>query len=90
MTTRLVTFRKIRHPTPGEVIRFHRKRRGLSQADLAYHLGTSPSFLSMLETGSRIPSEFMAHNIETALGITRSHALRRSLSTHPAWIKKTP
>lgn len=45
-----------------------RKKRGLTQAELAKHLGVDPSYISKIEKPGFIPSEKVLANIARALG----------------------
>lgn len=61
-------------PTPdvlaaGGIARL-RERLGMSQADLARAVGISPSYLAMIEDGSREASDPIRHSLARALGVS--------------------
>jgi len=60
----------------GEMLRNARRARGLSQAALAKAVGISPVFVSQIETAQRIPSDRIAKDFATALGLDRQEVLR--------------
>lgn len=53
------------------LLRHHRRRRGLSQLDLALTAGTSARHVSFLETGRSRPSEGMVLRLGATLGLSR-------------------
>lgn len=58
------------HTNFGENLRWWRKRRGLSQLELAGAAGTSQRHLSFLESGRAAPSQQMVLSLATALNIS--------------------
>lgn len=54
----------------GERLRLERKRRGVSQRQLAERVGLSPSLISQIETGRSKPSVSTLYAIVTELGIS--------------------
>lgn len=54
-------------PTP---LRFWRKRRGLTQADLAAHVGASQNFLSDIESGKSRGDVALLRRLADALGVS--------------------
>ncbi|HXF72855.1 MAG TPA: XRE family transcriptional regulator [Actinomycetota bacterium] len=63
----------------GARLREERRRRGISQRDLAHRLGLSPSLISQIETGRSKPSVSTLYAIVTELGIS----LDRLFHPHP-------
>ncbi|NJP53835.1 helix-turn-helix domain-containing protein [Streptomyces sp. SBST2-5] len=59
----------IEQPSFGQRVRELRRARGLSQGDLAGD-GVSPSYVSLVESGRRVPSLKAARTIATRLGTT--------------------
>lgn len=60
----------------GEVIHILRRRKGWTQGQLAYHAGTSPEYISLIENGKREnPSADWLLNIAIALGTTPDYIL---------------
>ena len=57
----------------GERLRWWRKRRGLSQLELAGIAGTSQRHLSFLESGRAAPSQQMVLNLAAALNVSFRH-----------------
>jgi transcriptional regulator with XRE-family HTH domain len=64
--------------TSGQLIRQARKRKGLSQAELAFRAGTRQSAISRLERGDISPS------VETLESLLRVMGERLELSSQPA------
>ncbi len=62
--------------TFGEMLRIARRARKLSQAALAKAVGISPVHVSQIETGQRIPSDRIAKDIATVLGLQWQEVLR--------------
>lgn len=60
----------------GEILRSARRVRGFSQAALAKAVNISPVFVSQIETGQRIPSDRVAKDIATVLGLQWQEVLR--------------
>ncbi len=60
----------------GEMLRNARRARGISQAALAKAAGISPVFVSQIETGQRVPSDRIAKDIATLLGLPWQDMLR--------------
>lgn len=60
----------------GEMLRNARRARGISQAALAKAAGISPVFVSQIETGQRVPSDRIAKDIATLLGLPWQDVLR--------------
>lgn len=60
----------------GEMLRNARRTRGLSQAALAKAVNISAVFVSQIETGQRIPSDRIAKDIATVLGLQWQELLR--------------
>lgn len=58
------------------MLRNARRARGLSQAALAKAVGISPVFVSQIETAQRIPSDRIAKDIATVLGLDWQEMLR--------------
>lgn len=56
-------------------LRSLRTERGLTLREVAERVGTSESYVSMIERGVRKPSPEMATLIGKALGLTEEHAL---------------
>lgn len=54
----------------GERLRIERKRRGVSQRQLAERIGLSPSLISQIETGRSKPSVSTLYAMVTELGIS--------------------
>lgn len=46
----------------------HRRAHGWTQTQLAEKVGTSPAYISQLETGHRNPSTAMIHRLAAAFG----------------------
>ena len=59
---------ELRPPTYASVIRAHRRRLKLTQAELAEKIGIPTNSLTQLETGRRTPSLPMARRIAVAFG----------------------
>jgi transcriptional regulator with XRE-family HTH domain len=57
----------------GEHLRWWRKRRGLSQLELAGVAGTSQRHLSFLESGRAVPSKQMVLSLAAALNVSLRH-----------------
>ena len=55
---------------PGELIREQRKRKGMTQKQLAEAVGVSTPSIRLYELGKRTPSEEMLSQIADALGIS--------------------
>jgi transcriptional regulator with XRE-family HTH domain len=53
----------------GRAIRFARIAKSFSQMDLANIVGTSPSYLSLIESGRKEPSFGMVREIADGLGV---------------------
>ena len=64
-------------PVP-ERIRNRRNRLGMTGADLAKRIGVSPSYVSLIESGAKIPSPSVAEKI--------ARALRDSPDLYHAWV----
>jgi len=62
----------------GQVLREIRTERGLTQGQLAYKAATTPEYISMLETGDRIPSTRLLVRLTNALSTTPDYLLRRA------------
>jgi transcriptional regulator with XRE-family HTH domain len=60
----------------GEVLRRHRKHRGLSQERLAQLSGLDRTFVSLLERGGRQPSLSTLLRVAAALGVRASDLVR--------------
>ena len=60
----------------GEMLRNARRVRGLSQAALAKAVNISAVFVSQIETGQRTPSDRIAKDIATVLGLQWQEVLR--------------
>lgn len=62
----------------------NRRNRGMSQEDLARHLGVTPAYISHIEIGLRIPSDLVCLRLGKALGldprdlVITAHQLRTS------------
>jgi transcriptional regulator with XRE-family HTH domain len=56
-------------PELGDVLRYWRRLRGQSQLDLAAEAGTTPRYVSFVETGRSQPSREMVVRLAVALGI---------------------
>lgn len=63
-------------PAVGALLRAARRRRGLGLKPMAARIGTSHSYLSMLERGLRSPSAAMAQLLVDALGLDGAEASR--------------
>lgn len=57
----------IDHEETGAVVRFARKRAGLSLQQVATRVALSPQYLSNLETGNRPWSQYLYDTIMTAI-----------------------
>lgn len=64
-------------PIP-ERIRNRRNRLGMTGAELAKRIGVSPSYVSLIESGAKIPSASVAENL--------ARALRDSPDLYMAWV----
>lgn len=64
----------------GRNVRDQRRRRGLSQEELAHDAGMKRSYLSDLERGTRNPTVRALGRIATALGIPPEDLLSKSES----------
>ena len=53
----------------GQVIKYHRTNRNLSQVELAEFIGVTNSFISLIECGAREPSLDTLFRIGYAIGI---------------------
>ena len=53
----------------GQNIRRERNLQGLKQDKLSIKAGFYPSYVSLLETASRVPSSYSLHRIAKALGV---------------------
>ena len=53
----------------GKAIRYNRKKKGLSQYELAELTNLSPSYISEIETGKKVPSIDTLLNIADALDV---------------------
>lgn len=73
---------------PGQVIRVRRMQRGLSQADLARHLGKEKSFISMVESGARPLSHDDAGVLASVLDLPEE-LLRLATGGLPEDVEKT-
>jgi len=62
----------------GQVLREIRTERGLTQGQLAYKARTSGEYISMLESGRRIPGTRLLIRLAIALGTTPDYMLRRA------------
>ena len=73
--------------TFGEHLRWWRKRRGLSQLELAGVAGTSQRHLSFLESGRAVPSKQMVLSLAAALNVSlrRKNALLASAGFAAVW-----
>lgn len=60
----------------GEQLREERKRRGISQRELAARLGLSPSLISQIETGRSKPSVSTLYSIVTELRLSLDQLFR--------------
>lgn len=60
----------------GEMLRIARRARKLSQAALAKAVGISAVHVSQIETGQRIPSDRIAKDLATILGLQWQEVLR--------------
>jgi transcriptional regulator with XRE-family HTH domain len=71
----------------GEHLRWWRKRRGLSQLELAGVAGTSQRHLSFLESGRAAPSQQMVLNLAGALNVSlrQQNAFLGSAGFAPIW-----
>jgi len=71
----------------GEHLRWWRKRRGLSQLELAGVAGTSQRHLSFLESGRAAPSQQMVLNLAGALNVSlrQQNAFLGSAGFAPVW-----
>ncbi len=54
----------------GEFLRIVRRRRGLSQKDLAKKIGVAPATLGVVETGKRKPGGELLEKLCSMLGLT--------------------
>lgn len=54
----------------GKNIRRERNLAGLKQDKLSIKAGFYPSYVSMVETASRVPSSYSLHRIAKALGVS--------------------
>ena len=75
------------HLNFGDHLRWWRKRRGLSQLELAGVAGTSQRHLSFLESGRASPSQQMVVSLASALGVSlrQQNALLRSAGYAAIW-----
>jgi transcriptional regulator with XRE-family HTH domain len=78
--------------TFGGYLRWWRKRRGLSQLELAGAAGTSQRHLSFLESGRAAPSPAMVLNLAAALGLSLRHQndLLRAAGFAALWRERAP
>lgn len=60
----------------GQNVRRHRRRRGLSQEQLAFDAGMKRAYLSDLERGTRNPSVRALGRLAEALGVEAGDLLR--------------
>ena len=58
-----------------ENLKLYRKKRGISQTDLAKTLGVGRSTIAMYETGDREPNYETLKNIASVLGVSQSELL---------------
>lgn len=62
--------------TIGERIKKYREKKKISKSELARMINVSPSYITMLENGSKTnPSEDVIFKISIALGVTRQELL---------------
>ena len=61
----------------GEVIQVLRKKRGLSQEELAFESDLHRTYISLLERGKRIPGLKTIFQLAKALGVPPSEIIRR-------------
>ena len=61
----------------GRVLNDVRKKRGLTQEELAFKSGYDPTYISMLERGKKSPSLRTIVSLATVLKTTGSELLRR-------------
>lgn len=54
----------------GQNIKRERNLQGLKQDKLSIKAGFYPSYVSLLETASRVPSSYSLHRIAKALGVS--------------------
>jgi DNA modification methylase/transcriptional regulator with XRE-family HTH domain len=73
---------------PGQVIRDLRQQKGLSQADLAKHLGVSKSLVSMVENGTRRLSQEEADALASLLELPED-LIRLSMGHLPDDVERT-
>ncbi len=71
----------------GDRLRWWRRRRGLSQLDLATAAGGAQRHVSFLESGRTRPSRETVLRLAAALGVPRrqQNAMRRAAGLAPAW-----
>ena len=62
----------------GRNVRAHRRRKGLSQEELAFEAGMKRAYLSDLERGTRNPSVRALGRLAEALGVVPAELLRDS------------
>lgn len=62
----------------GRNVRAHRRRKGLSQEQLAFEAGMKRAYLSDLERGTRNPSVRALGRLSDALGVSAADLLRES------------
>ncbi|WP_037499223.1 helix-turn-helix domain-containing protein [Sphingomonas jaspsi] len=60
----------------GENVRRYRKRKGMTQEQLALEVGMERSYISDLERGTRNPSVRAADRLAKALGVEAHHLLK--------------
>ena len=79
------------HRNFGERLRWWRRRRGLSQLELAGIAGTSQRHLSFLESGRAAPSQPMVLNLAAALNVSLRHqnGFLASAGFAPLWKEGT-
>jgi transcriptional regulator with XRE-family HTH domain len=57
----------------GDLLRFWRERQGYSQSELGRKLGSNHSYISRMESGTRIPSRDMVLQLADILYLTGPH-----------------
>ena len=59
----------------GEELAKHRRKKGLTQAQLAEMVNLAPISVSRIETGAVLPSIVRLHDLATALGVSMARLL---------------
>ncbi len=68
----------------GEKLRILRKRRGLTQQELAAQLGfASQGYIHFLETGQKLPNAVLILKVADLFGVTTDQLMRDALDLPP-------